>query len=337
LECSSFLLPNGGLSATNSGEFIDYATGDTERVDLSRYALPPAPLPPSETEGLPDLDVQSNVFGNLPSRPRGYVHRPLLQEELLARLLDKNHPIITLHGRGGIGKTSLALWAAHEIASRSEPPFTSIVWFSARDVDLRSTGPAAVRAAVFDLKSVSRAYASMFRIEPSERSFAEVLQNPELDGTGRLFIFDNFETFSDARQLHKFLDTYTILPNKVLMTSRERAFKADYPIEVRGMEVEEARRLLAAVSRDLKIEGILTAEAIESIYEYTDGHPYVMRLVAAEIAKERRYVPLKDLLPRRIDIVNAVFERSFNKLSRMGNGSTCWRRTGEPPSRNSRS
>lgn len=318
LECKSFLFANGAFTTANSGEFIDYATGTIERFDLSQYALPPAPLPPSETQGLPDLDVQSNVFGNLPARPHGYVERPQLQEELLDRLLDRNHPIITLHGRGGIGKTSLALWAAHELASRSRPPFSSIVWFSARDVDLRPTGPKPVRAAVVDLKSVSQAYASMFGCDSSEEAFAGVLQTAESDGTGRLFIFDNFETFSDARQLHKFLDTYTILPNKVLMTSRERAFKADYPIEVRGMELEEARTLLASVGRELGIEGLLAEAAVESIYRYTDGHPYVMRLVVAEIAKERRYVPPKDLLPRRIDIVNAVFERSFNKLSPHG-------------------
>jgi len=159
----------------------------------------------------------------------------------------------------------------------------------------------------------------MFASDSSEDAFATVLQTPESDGSGRFFIFDNFETFSDARQLHKFLDTHTILPNKVLMTSRERAFKADYPIEVRGMELEEAKRLLASIGTELGIEGILSEnDVIESIYRYTDGHPYVMRLVAGEIAKERRYVPPKDLLPRRIDIVSAVFERSFNKLSSHG-------------------
>ncbi|MBM3470232.1 MAG: hypothetical protein FJX73_05505 [Armatimonadetes bacterium] len=318
VECKAFLLPNGGFTTANGAEFIDFANGETERLDLPAYALPPAPLPPSETEGLPDLDIQSNVFGNLPPRPHGYVERPQLQGDLLTRLLDRNHPIITLHGRGGIGKTSLALWAAHELASRAEPPFSFIVWFSARDVDLRPTGPAPVRTAVVDLKSVSRVYGAMFATKPSEDAFARMLQAPQPDGTGRLLIFDNFETFADSRQLHRFLDTHTHLPNKVLMTSRERAFKADYPIEVRGMEPAEARSLLASVGRELGIEGLLNDDAVESIYRYTDGHPYVMRLVLGEMAKERRYVPPKDLLPRRIDIVNAVFERSFNKLSQHG-------------------
>jgi hypothetical protein len=131
-------------------------------------------------------------------------------------------------------------------------------------------------------------------------------------------IFDNFETLDDARGIHQFLDTHTHLPNKVLITSRERGFKADYPIEVRGMEFSEAAVMMHIDSRGLGIEELLTEKIIGSIYEFTDGHPYVIKLVLGEIAKEKRYVPPKSLLPRRIDIVQAVFERSFNKLSDAG-------------------
>ncbi len=317
-ECRAFFLPNGGFTQSGQAEFIDYASGQTDSCALSEYSLPPAPLPSSETEGLTDLDVQSNVFGNLPQMPPHYVQRPALQQEIQEKLLDRNHPIITLHGRGGIGKTSLALWVAHELATHSQPPFSCIVWFSARDVDLRPSGPSQVRAAVFDLRSICQAYGKLFGIDQSEASFARVLQSPETDGTGRLLVFDNFETLSDARQVHKFLDTHAHLPNKVLITSRERAFKADWPIEVRGMEYGEAKNLLLLVGRDLGIEGVLSEQVIRSIFEHTDGHPYVMRLVAGEIAKEGCYVPPTMLLPKRFDIVSAVFERSFNKLSQDG-------------------
>jgi hypothetical protein len=43
-----------------------------------------------------------------------------------------------------------------------------------------------------------------------------------------------------------------------------------------------------------------------------------MRVVLGEMAKEGRYTPPKQLIPRRMDIVDAVFERSFNKLSDAG-------------------
>lgn len=106
-ECTSFLLPNGGMKSNGACEFIDYGSGAVERVELPEFTSPPAQRPPSDTEGLGTFDVQSNVFGNLPVIPPSYVRRGKLEADLTARLRDRNHPIITLHGGGGMGKTSI--------------------------------------------------------------------------------------------------------------------------------------------------------------------------------------------------------------------------------------
>lgn len=319
LECHSFWMPNGGFNVKGSAEFLDYADGKVQAFDASRYLNPPAPLPRSATEGVPALEIFSNLFGNLPAAPAGYVERPRLQDELLQRLTDHNHAIITLHGRGGIGKTSLALFAAHRLAQEDKPPFDYILWFSARDLELRPGGPSEVRRAIPNLAEVAKLTGEMLGIESKVDVLAEVLQDPRrVSNKGILLIFDNFETLDDPRGVHKFLDTHTHLPNKVLITSRERAFKGDFPIEVGGMELLEAQRLLKQEARVLNVETIITDDVIEDIHEYTDGHAYVMRVLLGEIAKDGRWVPLKSLVPRRGDLLNAVFERSFNRLTQSG-------------------
>ena len=69
-ECRDFFLPNGNFrDADSHGEVLDYATGVVRHCDFSEFGNTPAPLPPSETEGLTVVDVQSNVFGNLPLLP----------------------------------------------------------------------------------------------------------------------------------------------------------------------------------------------------------------------------------------------------------------------------
>ena len=68
----------------------------------------------------------------------------------------------------------------------------------------------------------------------------------------------------------------------------------------------------------LGITNIVSDEVIEEIHEATDGHPYVMRVLLGEIAKERRVIPLRQLIPRRYDVVNSVFERSFDSLTSDG-------------------
>src|SRR6185437_7885266 len=321
-ECTLFALPNGGFSSAGTAEFIDYSSGRTSIESALAFLAPPVPLPPSETEGLSSFDIQSNTFGNLPALPVGYVKRGVLETELTERLLDKNHPIITLHGGGGMGKTSLALAVAHQLAGNEEPPFEHVVWFSARDVDLRPRGPSEVRPSVVDLQSVSKRFGQLFSDwggGQDAEALALALRSPSgVSSKGILFIFDNFETFSDARGLHKFLDEHTHLPNKSLITSRERAFVADYPIEVRGMDPKDAEQMLLEAARSLSIEGLMTPDVIDRIYAYTAGHAYVMRVIVGEIAKDGRFAPPKQVMGRRQDIVDAVFERSFNKLSDAG-------------------
>lgn len=321
-DCTSFLIPNGGMKPNGTAEFLDYATGAIEQIDASQLTSPPAQRPRSETEGLSKFDVQSNVFGNLPPLSPSYVRRNKLEQELTARLSDKNHPIITLHGGGGMGKTSLAIKVTHDLAEANAPLFEHIVWFSARDVDLRPTGPSEVRQSVVDLKTVSQRFGelfSMYSVGNDASALARALETPTgISEKGILFIFDNFETMSDVRGLHRFLDEHTHLPNKVLITSRDRAFVADYPIEVFGMEFPEAREMLLSSARELMIEGLMTETVIQNIYKFTNGHAYVMRVIAGEMAKDGRYTPPAQLVGRRSDIVDTVFERSFNKLSDAG-------------------
>ena len=318
-DCTVFALPNGAYRDDGSCEFLNYSTGRMSREDASAYLRPPAPLSASETEGAATFDIQSNVLGNLPVPQSGYVERKQLQDELEKKLLDRNHPIITLHGGGGMGKTSLALFVAHKLAGLATPHFEFIVWFSARDVDLRPSGPSPVRPAVLDLPTISKQFGSLFGADASLDGFAQVLQTPKAHSDKRiLFIFDNFETLADVAEIHRFLDEHTHLPNKVLITSRERAFKADYPIEVRGMELSEATIMLRNSALELGIDEEMTPDVIDAIYTYTGGHAYVMRVILGEMAKERRYIPPRTLMPRRLDIVDAVFERSFNKLSDAG-------------------
>jgi hypothetical protein len=96
---------------------ISYLTDSTRNGDSTHYSAPATALPKSETHGLGQLDAQGNVFGNVPPTPNGYVDRIALQKDLRECLLDDRHPIVTLVGRGGIGKTALALSVLHEVDS----------------------------------------------------------------------------------------------------------------------------------------------------------------------------------------------------------------------------
>jgi NB-ARC domain len=100
-----------------------------------------------------------NCLSNIPELVRDYVDRPKLEKELRGLLTDDKRPIITLVGRGGIGKTSLALKVIPSLFETNR--FEAVVWLSARDIDLQLTGPEAVRPLVQSPEDMGKFYASL--------------------------------------------------------------------------------------------------------------------------------------------------------------------------------
>ena len=238
-------LPNGNHKA-NTFEVISYVTNAVERRDGSTWSSPPARLPQSETEGGATLEPLGNTFANVPPRPFGYVPRADLENHLREELLKSDrHPIISLTGPGGIGKTTIALAAIQGISKLEPVPYQVILWISARDIDLLDSGPKPVSQRVFTQGDISRAAVDL--LEPSESSLDDF--NPDTffqqclargaAGT-TLFVLDNFETVRNPADVFSWIDTYISHPNKILITTRFRDFVGDYPIEIAGMSDEEA-------------------------------------------------------------------------------------------------
>lgn len=136
-------------------------------------------------------------------------------------------------GRGGIGKTSLALATLHKLCQTTR--FDAILWFSARDVDLLEEGPKVVRTQILSESDIADEIVRL--LTPPEglregfdklKYLADVLQKSPLGGP-ILFAVDNFETVRSPSELFVWLDTYIRSPNKILITTRFRDFKGRLP------------------------------------------------------------------------------------------------------------
>ena len=274
--------------------------------------------PASETEGLGRLDLLGQTFINLPPPPIDYVPRPALEQEVEVALRNDRHAIITLVGRGGIGKTSLALSVLQSIAQTNR--FAAMVWFSARDIDLTVAGPKIVRPRVLTEQDIAEQFVEL--IGPSEakekdfratKYMANSLSHSPIGAI--LFVFDNFETVRSPVDLFHWIDTNVRLPNKVLITTRFRDFKADYPIEIRGMDRAEAFHLIDKTATSLSCSSLLTDARKDEIFDESDGHPYVMKIVLGEIAAKGSYSKPERIVARKEDILDALFDRAFGNLS----------------------
>lgn len=316
---SDFYIANGNYT-DKKFEMLSYITNDKKFAPSDKYRTPVSELPSSETEGIGSLDIQGSCFGNLPGTLAAYVERHELEKELMDALKRHNHPIVTLHGSGGIGKTSLALHTLHEITE--EDRFSLILWFSARDIDLLPSGPKPVKPKVLDTRDVANEFVDLVyqgtptndkgeRI-PAVDLLARNMSKSEFGPT--LFVFDNFETLINPPDFYKWIDTYVREPNKILITSRYREFKADYPIEVRGMTEEECGKLIETTAKKLKVEDLLSRYHDE-IFRQSDGHPYVIKILVGEVANSRKQPKVDRIIATSDEMLRALFERTYDKLS----------------------
>lgn len=315
---ANFYFANGGLTPKGY-EMLSYFTDDKVIGDAAEYVKPAGTLPKSETEGHGELLPIGECFTNVPNGVRDYINRPTLEKELKGLLMDVQWPIVTLVGRGGIGKTSLALKVIHEIIQ--EKRYSAVVWISARDIDLQLSGPKPVKPVALTPDEMAKLYTIMVLSESKQKEkgfkprayFEGQLQSCELGPC--LFVFDNFETTQNPIEVYKWIVSFIRLPNKVLITTRLRDFKGDYAVEVGGMTEPEAQRLVAQTSQALDVTKYLTEEYTKELIKQSEGHPYVIKVLLGEVAKRQRAAKIESIVAGSDEILIALFDRTFGSLS----------------------
>lgn len=317
-DVTDFYLPNGKFG-NKKFEAVSPFTGDRLSVDARDYLLPADQLPLSETAGLPRLDVVGQAFSNIPPAPKQYIHRRELEDSLFNVLVDDRHPVVTMVGRGGIGKTWTTLTVLHRLCHSER--FFALLWFSSRDIDLLAEGPKIVRRDVLRQKDIAAQYAELVGTEEGK---LKETQRQELLREGLssqpfdkpiLFVFDNFETVQNPSELYLWLDQFIRLPNKVLITTRFRDFKGDYPIDVRGMNEDEFVELTSMTARSLGISDAQMKRLRSQLYEVSGGHPYVAKVLMNEISRTGKISAPAKALAEKDAILNALFERTYSNLS----------------------
>ncbi|MDI6832082.1 MAG: NB-ARC domain-containing protein [Actinomycetota bacterium] len=317
-DLSDFFFPNGHFNG-KTYELLSYITDSRANADASPYLTPVEDLPSSETVGLPDLDCIGKSLANLPPKHADYIPRPSLEEELYIALSDERHPVVTLVGRGGIGKTSLAIAVLHKLAF--EGIFDIILWFSARDIELLPEGPKPVKPYVLTKEDIANEFVRL--TEPrlareNKHIKLEYLANSLTKSpfsNNILFVFDNFETIRIPVDVFRWLDANIRLPNKILITTRQRDFRADFPIEVGGMQDDEANHLIDSVAEKLGIKSIITKNYRDSLIIESDAHPYVIKVLLGEVAKAGHQVKIERIVASKEDMLYALFERTYSNLS----------------------
>ena len=312
-----FFFANGSYKTVESSvEYMEYLSGTVTRRVIDPNVLSFTDLPRSRTAGLTSLVHTSELPHNLPRSADVFVERPQLEERLRAAVMQPQYPVVTLHGVGGSGKTALALHLAHELASSQTDRFEIVVWLSARDIDLLPEGIVETQPEVSTLEDMAELFSAVVEdfVEPAD-STIELFRRELSEPTWKyLIVADNFETLDDPESVQRFITDAALAPTKVLITSRARPYAGDLPIDVEGLEVDEAHELMVREARERGCEGLLTGEVRGRLFEATDGRPYPIKLAIGLIGSGVPPPRAMDQLKTDRSLLEALFRRSYDLL-----------------------
>lgn len=248
------------------------------------------------------------VYQNLPPRYGDFLGRAEEMKRLLHGLTSR-WPIIAIEGMGGVGKTTLAIEAAHRCLPGPnlaiEQPFDAITWVSAKARPEQKLWLNEV------LDTVARLLDYLYITQqPLAQKKAEV---DKLLRTYRMLIMiDNFETIDDP-DLETWMQDVPE-PSKVLITSRHTQMRSVWPIHLRGLEEPQALALIRRHAQRLHLPALETTDdaALLPLVDVTEGNPKAIEMALGHVKYSGlRLDAVVDHLHTAHQTVNDIFSYLF--------------------------
>ena len=193
-----------------------------------------------------------------------------------------------IDGPGGIGKTALAIKAAHDAPAEL---FERKIFITAKVRELAPEGEKKLTdftrptyLAMLDELGKELGEKNISRLAPDERADALRLA---LAGKKALIIFDNLETLPEEERVRLF-QFLSRLPegNKAIVTSRRRSDVDARIVRLDRLSHDEAMQLIQELAKKYSRLGRATHQEYEDLYAITQGNPLFIRWIAGQLGRE---------------------------------------------------
>jgi tetratricopeptide (TPR) repeat protein/AAA+ ATPase superfamily predicted ATPase len=219
-----------------------------------------------------------------------------------------------IDGPGGIGKTALAIHAAHKADG-----FERKIFITAKVRQLEADGEKKLTdftrptyLAMLDELGKELGVDGLEKLAPDERPNELRLA---LAGKKALIVFDNLETLPEEERV-RLLQFLSRLPegNKAIVTSRRRSDVDARIVRLDRLSHDEAMQLIGELAKKYPRLGRATAEEHEKLYAITQGNPLFIRWIVGQLGREgsrlrtiEEAVTFIDKAPKNNDPLEYIF------------------------------
>lgn len=267
----------------------------------------------------------SRVSSNLPAPDfddTGFLGREA-DRKAVAKCLVAPHPVVTIVGEGGVGKTALALQCAYDVLLSSDdtpgpPRFEAIVWTTLKSKVLTPEGARDIERTIGSTLGLAQVLAGALGmpdvagVDELQVLIDEILAY--LTDFRVLLIIDNFESLTDEAKM-QLRPLLAAVPtgSKVLITSRVGLGELEYRYPIDGLDGGTAAELARKFARTLNLRSIseLPEPAIRRYCELLYRNPLLVRWFVSSV--HAGAAPEK-LLNREGSPFRAVIDYCFENL-----------------------
>jgi LuxR family glucitol operon transcriptional activator len=251
----------------------------------------------------------------------GFLGRKNEKNEVMKHLLGA-HPVISLVGEGGVGKTALAVRCLYDLLDMRDPPapFDVIVWVSLKTKVLTAIGVQEIRDCVTSTLGLAQAATSALgspiasTVVDVGSLFTELLY--EMKQLRILLVIDNYESLvSDS--MRSFLSSVPA-GSKVLITSRIGLGEIEIRYKLDPLDKKTAVILLRRYAKALNLQFLVSAadKRLERYCASLYNNPLLIKWFVSSVAAGEDPEKITPRATGGFDTaLRFCFENLFNRLS----------------------
>jgi len=227
---------------------------------------------------MPKMERNMTTEHNLPPQPyKKFFGRQESVNKIQETLISGGTFIASIDGIGGIGKTALAYYFSNEILLSSNN-FNYIIWLTAKETVFDSfSRDAMIKSIRSNFKGVEELINTTLSVIKYEELIDKPLEEKKKFVEEQVFkkekifiVLDNLESIEDeqffnyiTQDFNRFAAENKFL--KVLTTSRKRKKIVDFPIEIGGLAVDDALKMLKYLANEYNIRDVINSTDHDNI------------------------------------------------------------------------